>query len=212
MVHILYTRFDAPLPPEKYHAYLDRLPRFLQDKIARFKRWQDRHASLFGKLLLQQGLTNTGHSMQCLERLRYEEHNRPFIDASADFNISHSHEYVICVIAGEGRAGIDIEHIRPIALEDFQTYMTHQEWAAIKTAPQPYEKFFDYWSIKESVMKADGRGLFIPLPDIEVCPPHSAMLYGVTWFTKKLDIASEYACHLAINRKNVLLDLKEIEF
>ncbi len=210
-VLIFYTHFNTPLPTDSWQFYISPLPHYLQQKINRFRRWQDQHASLLGKLLLQQALSQVGYPSDSLYRLQYNEYNRPFLDKHVDFNISHAGEYVICAIILDGRLGIDIEAIRIIDLADFYHYMTPQQWQAITNSWDTFEVFYNYWTIKESVIKAEGRGLSIPLQDIHI-EAGQARLYDHNWFIKPLKIDSRYACHLAINRAKVIDQVIQIQF
>ena len=76
---ILYTYFNTPLPTDKWQNYILQLPPVLQQKLSRFKRWQDQHAFLLGKLLMQQALCTVGYSADSLYRLQYNKYNRPFL-------------------------------------------------------------------------------------------------------------------------------------
>ncbi|RKZ93766.1 MAG: hypothetical protein DRR19_00120 [Candidatus Parabeggiatoa sp. nov. 1] len=213
MIALFYTHFEIPLPPDKWQTYLSQLPENLQQKINRFRRWQDQHASLFGKLLLLKALSKAGYPTDCLNRLQYEpKYKRPFIDNTGDFNISHSGEYVVCAFSHQGRIGIDIERIRTtLKVSNFQDYMTPKQWTDITTPQISSEKFFDYWTIKESVIKVDGRGLSIPLQDIHT-DGHKATLHDAVWFLTKLEIDPNYVCHLATNWENPAIDLIKLDF
>ena len=141
-----------------------------------------------------------------LDNLLYNKFGRPFLNHKIDFNISHSGGYVICAITDKAKVGIDIEKIRSIALSDFEKYMNPEEWKAMQKADNKYEKFYEYWTIKESVMKANGRGLSIPLTDIIVDDMQYVYFYNDSWFLKEIVIDPGYKCYLAANSKH--LDIK----
>lgn len=210
-IEIFYTHFDIFLAIEKWENYLGGLPPHFQQKIKRFRRWQDQHASLLSYLLLQHALVKMGYSTDCLEHIEHDEYGRPSISPEVDFNLSHSGEYVVCALMKGGRGGIDIEHIKPIDIVDFKSYMTLEEWSILTLSQDSYKKFYDYWTIKESVMKADGRGLYIPLQDIFI-QGECALLYGKTWFLKEVPIDKRYACHLATHWENPVVNLHEMRF
>ena len=211
MIRVLFTYVDAKLPDERWQSLLSNVPDPIQHRITRYVRWQDRQAGLFGKLLLWQGLTDAAYPRDCLERLAYTAHGKPFLDSHIDFNISHSGKYVICAISKEGQVGIDIEQIRKITLADFTRYMTAQEWQTIQAAPDPYEKFFDYWTKKECVLKADGRGLSIPLPDILI-NGETATVSNKLWFLKAVRLDVQYKCALATNIKDADFHVSQVHF
>jgi 4'-phosphopantetheinyl transferase len=203
MVKIFYTHFNSPLSIEQWQIYFCQLPKNIQQKISNFKRWQDQHAALFSKLLLQHALEQAGYNSDCLNQLKYESYNRPYIDNKIDFNISHAGEYVVCAISDQGRLGIDIELIKAINISDFNQYM--------ETEPLSYEEFYEIWTIKEAVIKADGRGLSIPLLDIKL-QTDKAYLYETQWFISKIDIDINYVCHIVTSWQNTDINLKEVKF
>lgn len=207
---IFYTNFNTPLPTDKWQDYILQLPAVLQQRLSRFKRWQDQHAFLLGKLLTQQALCSVGYPADSLYRLQYNEYNRPFLDHTVDFNISHTGEYIVCAITTWGRVGIDIELIRPINLDDFYHYLSPPEWQTIVNSPTPLAVFYNYWTIKESIIKADGRGLSIPLLDIQI-EEDKVRLYEQTWFINHISIDSRYVCHCATNWSSPHLQISKID-
>jgi 4'-phosphopantetheinyl transferase len=211
MVNIFYTHFTRPLSIEQWQIYFCQLPKNIQQKISNFRRWQDQHAALFSKLLLQHALSQAGYNSDCLNQLKYDLYNRPSIDNKIDFNISHSGEYVVCAISDQGRLGIDIELIKPINISDFNNYMTTEQYLSITRSKQSYKKFYELWTTKEAVIKADGRGLSIPLLDIKL-DSNKASLYEKQWFISKIDIDINYVSHLVTSWKNTTINLKEIKF
>ena len=176
------------------------LPPEMQSQIICFKRWQDRNASLLGKILLLEGLKRYGYPPDCLEDLSYSSYNRPFLDDSIDFNISHSGEFVVCAINNDGRVGVDIERKRPLGFLEFKNYMTSDEWNTLLETPDQLEYFYELWTVKESVIKGDGKGLSIPLIDIQRAG-ETASVNNTIWHTKKINIDPGYSCHVAAKHK-----------
>ena len=101
------------------------------------------------------------------------DYGRPTIanfgDGGCDlcFNISHTRG-LIALAVGRGRAlGIDVENIllRKAPLEIVDRFFAPEETAALASIPlaQQQDRFFEYWTFKESYIKARGMGLSIPL-------------------------------------------------
>ena len=195
MIKVLYACFEDQFTDKELATYLAPFPASIKNKILRFQRWQDVQASLFGKLLLQKGLSEFGVTCD-LDKLQYTSYSRPYIDKNIDFNISHSGHYVTCALSNVSKVGIDIEQINRIAIEDFKCYMLPGEWNKIAESKNKYHDFYDYWTQKESIVKADGRGLAIPLEEI-VVRGNEAQLADTTWHLKKLQLADNYVVHLA---------------
>jgi len=108
---------------------------------------------------------------------------------------------VVCALCPEGRVGIDIEKVRPIDISDFKAQMTCDQWEEVMASEKRPEKFFRLWTQKEAVIKADGRGIAIPLDEI-IMEGGKALLADDSWEVKEVTIADGYCCHLATNRKN----------
>ena len=71
--------------------------------------------------------------------------------------------------------------------------------------------FFGYWTKKESVIKADGRGFSAPLNEIHLAD-NQAELGGVLWNLKPLFLHETYSCHLATNEAKTGLTLSPVVF
>lgn len=210
-IYIFYTKFDKKLYTHIFNALLDILPKDLKLKNLRYIRWQDRHAHLFGKLLFIEGLHFLGYSGNELFNIKYNKYDRPFLNKDFDFNISHSGEYVLIAIAKKVRLGIDIEKIKKIEFNDFHNVMSEEQWQDIHKSSNMEETFFKYWTIKESVIKADSRGISIPLLDLHV-KDNKIHLDNMIWHIHPLSIDSEYSICLATNVENVDISFKYVDF
>jgi 4'-phosphopantetheinyl transferase len=83
------------------------------------------------------------------------------------FNLSHTRGMIALAVSRQGALGIDIENIRlrPAPLDVAEHYFAPAEVAALATLPpaQRHARFFAYWTLKESYIKARGMGLSLPL-------------------------------------------------
>jgi 4'-phosphopantetheinyl transferase len=212
MIHFLFTYFNSKIPEHIWNEYLLRLPSDMQKKITRYVRWQDRQAGLFGKILLIESLRICGYPPSVIHHLSYNPFGKPWISESIDFNISHSGDYVVCAVTNKGKVGIDIERIRAIELADFKRYMSPEEWKHIKYADLPYERFYEYWTMKECVMKAEGKGLSIPLTNI--CLNDRKAFRSDNnriWHLKEIFVDPEYKCFLATNLEDSDIRIRKIK-
>lgn len=209
MIEVLYTDFYDTLSNEVWNRYFCKMPEAIQERINRFRRWQDRKSVLLGKVLLMNGLMGYGYPHDCLQRLSYTKYNRPFIDNSIDFNIAHSEEYVVCALTDKGRVGIDIEKIKLIELEDFKDHITFEQWKTIKESPNQLKKFYELWTVLESVIKADGKGMSIPLLDIHT-DGKEAIVYDNIWYVTTIDIDPFYSCHISTDVEKVDIKIRKV--
>ena len=206
------TEYPTPLPDEVFHSLLTRLPASLQQTALKYRNWEDRHASLLGKLLLRLALKNAGYPTD-LDRLRYTTEKKPFFPEGPAFNISHSGNRVVCLLGDRDPLGIDIESLSPLSFEDFQPQFTPDEWSAIQRHPTPLNAFYRFWTAKESILKADGRGLGIPLQSLDLSKTMTLTVDGARWSVHELPLFDNYACHYAIQQTDDLpptIELHEI--
>lgn len=95
------------------------------------------------------------------------------------FNLSHSHGLIACLVVRDVDAGVDVEPVdrRTNLLAVADRYFSPVETAALRRQPEAEQRarFFAYWTLKESYIKARGLGLAIPLHhfsfDLECGPP-----------------------------------------
>ncbi len=100
------------------------------------------------------------------------EYGKPFVRdySECHFSVSHSRTWVVCA-SHTSPVGIDIEAIQPIdycgIAKRFFTKVEYYELMSKKYSKrQSY--FFDLWTIKESYVKAKGKGLSIPLNSFSI--------------------------------------------
>jgi len=80
-----------------------------------------------------------------------------------NFNISHSGEYVAIAI-GNKKIGVDIEKIKPIGMEIAKNCFAPEELEYIqKNKKNQLVIFYTIWTLKESYIKAVGKGMSLSL-------------------------------------------------
>lgn len=194
MVRVYSSRVAERWSPDTFDYYCREIPAPLLSKIFSMRRWEDRQASLIGKLLLKKGLSD----FQCssgIDHVGYSVFNRPCIQGGPDFNISHSEDCVVCVVSDTCKVGIDIEFQRALDIDDFRSQWTDEEWASILTG-DIYAGFYQFWARKEAVIKANGKGLGIELGSISVIDD-LVSLEGQDWYLSNLDGPKGYSLCLA---------------
>ena len=165
------------LPPEDFELVhqqmLGFLPEEAQQRFTRFNRGADTQRSLLGELLAR-FLIAERTKISCKEIVFATGPNgKPELQGSTDvhFNISHSGEWVVCALA-PFPIGIDVERLRPVNPGLAERFFTPFEFASLQ-ALQPDErtvKFIELWTLKESFLKAIGRGLTRNLNSFSVEP------------------------------------------
>ena len=95
-------------------------------------------------------------------------------------NLSHSANLIACAISAAGRIGIDLEKVRPLQdLDGIATrFFSAPEYRLI-TLAEASEKlglFYTIWTLKESFIKAVGKGLSMPLDNFWFKLPGGTLL------------------------------------
>lgn len=99
------------------------------------------------------------------EFISVDSYGKPFIENrnNIHFNLSHSGE-IVCCIVDAFPVGIDVEAVSPIDL-DTTNFFHSKERFDLSTLPtnEQIKYFYKLWVLKESYIKAEGKGLSIPL-------------------------------------------------
>lgn len=198
MVSIYYSYLSEENHESLLKKHLPNFPEDYQNKIRRYRRWQDAQLSLLGRVLLFRGMEESGLFYAPDQEIKYTGYNKPYFEANPmPFNISHSGEIVVCAISDQGDIGIDIEIVNDVIIDDFKFQMTANEWNKISTSNNRRNAFFEYWTQKEAVIKAHGHGLTIPLQSFEIAD-HKTEIEGEKFYLKEIKIDEKYQCTISL--------------
>ena len=187
-MEILYTEISELNHNWLLNKYLELLNIDLQQKILKYRRWEDCQRSLLGYVLLLKGLKKYGLSVNLINDILYNSCGKPYIKGHpVHFNISHSGEITICALSKNMEVGIDIELINPISLNNIKINMLNSEWYNINKSDNQLEAFYHYWTQKEAILKANGSGLNIPLKSFEV-KNNITHICNITYYVIKIYI------------------------
>jgi 4'-phosphopantetheinyl transferase len=201
---LLYsTGYPDKLLPEYFHTLVQKLPQSVQMKALRYRRWEDAYGHVFGRLLLRAALQKMKMPHN-LDLIRYSDEQKPYLPEGPHFNISHSGCRVVCLVCKERSVGIDIEYIAGnTSFDEFKTQFTPSELTAIRDSVAPTEKFYQFWTAKESIIKADGRGMNIPLQRVDVNAAQTVLLDGRVWNLYQITQFEGYACHISLENASL---------
>lgn len=106
-------------------------------------------------------------------RFSKNDYGKPTILAAEDlpplrFNLSHTEGLIICGVVLKQDIGVDIENgeRKCTTLDIADRFFSPQEVKdlhALSSKVEKQNRFFDYWVLKESYIKARGMGLSLPL-------------------------------------------------
>lgn len=135
-----------------------------KDKILKSRQLKDRKQSLGAGILLKKCLEERGISVH---DIRYGTHGKPEIEGCF-FNISHSHDLAVCVIA-DAPVGCDVEKKGRFREGIAERFFTEQEVFYLKQfeGEGKRDEFLRLWTMKESYLKMTGEGLQFSLDRIE---------------------------------------------
>jgi len=111
------------------------------------------------------------------------EINSPVTAEPLSFNLAHSDGLIVCACMTAGKIGVDTESIRhdETLLDIADRYFSPAEASALRAhAPSArLERFFYYWTLKESYIKAIGTGLSTPLGrfSFHIVPGHVSLSF-----------------------------------
>ena len=99
------------------------------------------------------------------------------------FNLSHTRHIALLAVATVYTVGVDVEEIRPIEPGLVERHFSSQEQTALKalTGGDWLEGFYNCWTRKEAILKAEGSGLNVKLDafDVSLMPREQATVLGV---------------------------------
>jgi 4'-phosphopantetheinyl transferase len=147
-----------------------------EDRADRFYFERDRRAFVAFRGILRRLISlYTGEDAA---RIRFEvgPHGKLFLARSEArdlrFNVSHSGEMAYLAFAWNHEIGVDVEYKRAgvdfVGLSELSfSEAEHAEILATSHADRA-NLFYEFWSCKEACIKADGRGLSVPLDHFSV--------------------------------------------
>ncbi|GKX30040.1 4'-phosphopantetheinyl transferase [Vallitalea longa] len=137
-----------------------------KNKILKFRSKKDAQRSLFGDLLARYVICNKLNIKN--EQLEFDvnKYGKPNLirPEGYHYNISHSGDWVVCAFDNHP-IGIDVEVIKPIDFNIAKKFYTEFEYTDLMNQKENnrLNYFYRLWTLKESYIKADGKGLSIPL-------------------------------------------------
>lgn len=125
---------------------------------------------------------------------------KPFLveGAALQFNLSHTNGLVALAVSIHGPVGIDVETLAAasVSRDLMQSVLTSAERDAVERAVDWKRAFLDLWTAKEAVIKAEGKGLSLPLSKIEIYQD-SALGPSRRWSLWRSQPTSEHVMALA---------------
>jgi 4'-phosphopantetheinyl transferase len=194
-VHLWSTAVSELEDPEQIAAAWAVLSTSEKQHAGRFHFERDRSAFLASRSLRRRALSHYAAVDPGQWRFTVNEHGRPRIaspvlDETLEFSCSRSADMVICAVTHGIPVGADIERAdRRVPGGVAESTFAPSEKAALAALPQHEQgkRFFTYWTLKESYLKARGLGLSLPLDSIAFGVADRARLDGHLVFSAAND-------------------------
>ena len=145
----------------------------------------------------------------------YQKPHIAFPNTNIQYNISSSSNRFVAAFCQYNIVGIDIELIRHI--DDIsqltKDYFTKQEttWIKSQSKSMTDAAFFEIWSKKESLIKANGNGLNIELNTIDVLSDKPIEIGANEWYITALNLFDDCAVAISLNSTNARFSFYDID-
>ena len=176
-MRVYYTRIDSINDETMECAAAEWLPAYRLDKIRHRQQAHSRRESMAAGLLLEYALREMGLSSKTLTPYTNAD-GKPYFKELPDlyYNLSHSGDYAALAL-GPTEVGIDIEKIREGKERLAKRFFAKEEYEQLQ-GEWSDEEFTRIWTRKESVIKACGVGMRMPLADFSTSEQQVA--FGVS--------------------------------
>jgi len=168
MTKIFAYKISDKLTETKFRELMSFLSDTEKDRVNNFKKRPDAEVILLSRYLLRQNISfYTGIDPREIN-FTVNSSGRPVLKypqvPNLFFNMSHSGDWIVGALSFDKQIGIDIEKIRPIDITIAEDYFSAQELKYMNSRKDScLDNFFKIWTLKESYIKAIGKGLYYPL-------------------------------------------------
>ena len=175
---------------------LCQLSNYRREKTLRYRYDKGKWLSAGAGLLLDYMLRERGLRERDMEYVEGEHGKPAFLNhPEIHFNLSHSDTLVACALS-DTPVGVDVQHLVKLRDGLVRYTMSDEEIAAFEALDNDDAKqllFTQLWTLKESYVKATGRGLTHDFPAFEIngdtVKPLSPLSPAATFYHKKLPTA-----------------------
>ena len=189
---------------EVYDKAYNSLSQQRKEKVDKFKFLKDKKLSILSEVLLKEAFNSL--NINSSFNYKYNKQGKPYLEdiGNIKFNISHSGEYVICLVSND-EVGCDIEEIKDINLNIANKFFYNTEYTNIFNSSNKIDTFYRYWTLKESFIKSVGLGLSLDLNSFEIVLNDSISvrqsLNNNNYYFKEIDVKG-YKCSLCLLNNN----------
>ena len=163
---------EAEYTPEFMDILLQFLPEAGRERVRDRLNSSSKLHTVAGELLARYSVGQYLGKADQEINLVFGDKGKPHIDnlKNVHYNISHSGHYVVCAVA-TAELGIDVERVRKVNLRIAERFFSESEISDLMACNEEdrMHYFITLWTIKESYLKAIGRGLTQHLNSFTIC-------------------------------------------
>lgn len=171
LIEIYAVKIPPRIDSDLYNRLLKYLSMEKRERVNNYVVFEDSLRTLLSDILTRVVICKKKGVKNTKIKFTYNLYGKPYIEGlNLFFNISHSFQWIVCAIH-EAPVGIDIEMIRPIDLHIImKNIFSDIEYADLlkKGEADQLLYFYDLWTLKESYIKAIGKGLSITLNSFSI--------------------------------------------
>ena len=168
---LLAFKVNESFKIEDFRPYFKYLSSKKSKQIENFYFDKDKLRCFFSHMLLHYGIEKQAEIKIDNLDFNYNEYGKPSLNINHNihFNISHSGYWVVCAFSNDD-VGVDVEIIKNVDLKIVDRYFSKEEIYEFNTLSEEEQKerFFDYWTLKESFIKNIGKGLYYELSKFSI--------------------------------------------
>ena len=170
-MNLYAVKIPEYIPSHLYEKVLSKIESKKQMRIKKFIHYDDSVRGLISEVLAIVVLNlKLGIDIKYIY-FHYNKYGKPYLQYSPAIyhNISHSGDWVVMAL-DDFSIGIDIEEIKPVDYEIAKRFFSKEEVYSLgtKIGDEKLGHFYDLWTLKESYIKAVGKGLSIPLHSFSI--------------------------------------------
>jgi 4'-phosphopantetheinyl transferase len=197
-IHV-WLSFYEEINEARLRSYHDLLDSPEKEQNSRFHFAKDRRQHLVARALARTVLSRYAPLTPKEWAFTTNAHGRPETanpegrGIGITFNISHTDGLIVLGVSTRRALGADVEniHVRHASMDVAKRFFAPEEVAALAALPsdEQQERFFEYWTFKESYLKARGVGLSLPLNKFSFRFPHDRAVIFATDLSLRDDAA-----------------------
>jgi 4'-phosphopantetheinyl transferase len=168
-LEVYACRIEKKLSETDFNYLLGMTDPAKQDRVKRFRQWQDAHLTLFADLIVRSLIIRQNKCQNNEISFIAGLYGKPTLksDPAFQFNVSHSGQWIVCAV-DTTQVGIDIEQLSAIDLSVSEAFFSRSEHMDILRSVNPEQKFIELWTLKEAYLKLIGMGLSHPLDSFSI--------------------------------------------